>query len=205
VPPPERIRLEPGPAWEAAVARAAAVLNGGGAAVLPAEGVYGYHVRADRAEARARLTALKPREAGRGFILLLADPAEAARWAPDPPARARELIRAYWPGALTLVLSAAPDLPEGLGAADGTVALRCPGSPFLRAVARAVGAALLSTSANAPGSPAPSWPSDIPPGGVDLIVDGGALSGVPSTLVLVAGEEVRILRAGAVEIAPGRP
>jgi tRNA threonylcarbamoyl adenosine modification protein (Sua5/YciO/YrdC/YwlC family) len=202
--PPERILLGEGPAWEGAVARAAAVLSGGGIAVLATEGIYGYHARADREDALARLSALKPREAGRGWILLIAEPGELPRWASDPPPRALSLVRAHWPGALTLVLPGAAAVPALARAEDGTVALRCPGSAFLRAVLRALGAPLVSTSANAPGALAPSAAADVAPGGVELIVDAGRLSGIPSTLVRVVGDEVRLLRQGAVRVAAGR-
>lgn len=204
MPPPERILLGEGPARDRAVGRAAAVLSRGGTAALPTEGLYGYHARADWPDARARLAALKPRESGRGFILLLAEPSDAARWALGPPPRAIELIREHWPGALTLALPGGPDVPTDLRASDGTVALRCPGSLFLRAVLMAVGAPLISTSANAPGAPPPRRASDVPWAGVDLIVDGGTLTGMPSTLARVAGDEVQVLREGLVALEPRR-
>lgn len=186
------------------MARAAAVLVQGGIAVLPAEGIYGYHARADREDALARLRALKPRETGRGLILLIAEPGELTRWAPDPPPRALDLVRAHWPGALTIVLPGAAVVPSAARAVDGTVALRCPGSAFLRAVLRALGTPLVSTSANPPGAPAPLDAADVALGDVDLIVDAGTLSGIPSTLVRVVGDEVRLLRQGAVRVGAGR-
>lgn len=202
--PPERILLGEGPAWERAVARAASVLSLGGIAVLPAEGVYGYHVRADRADALARLLARKPRETGRGLILLIAAPEELPRWASEPSPRARDLANAHWPGALTLVLPAAPAAPPEVRASDGTVALRCPGSEFLRAVLKAGGFALVSTSANPPGDAAPARASDAPSDGVDLVVDAGPLSGTPSTILRVEGDRIQVLRQGAVRIEAGR-
>jgi L-threonylcarbamoyladenylate synthase len=202
--PPERLLLRTGPAWEEAVARTAEVLSAGGIAVLPAEGVYGYHARVDRGDALARLGRLKPREEGRGYIVLIARPEELARWADAPPRRARALVEAHWPGALTLVLAAAAAVPPVLRGSGGTIALRCPGSDFLRAVLRAGGAPLVSTSANAPGGAPATRAEDAPSAGVDLVVDGGPLSGVPSTVALLEEDEIRVLRPGAVRIRTGR-
>lgn len=203
--PPERILLGEGAAWEEARKRTVAVLAWGGVAVLPAEGVYGYHVRADRPDALARLRALKPRESGRGLILLIAEPGELSRWASNPPARALDLIRSHWPGPLTLVLPAASTVPPDVCGPDGTVALRCPGSAFLRSVLSALGTALASTSANAPGGPPPASAEAAATGDTDLVVDAGPLSGQPSTVVRLEGDAVRILRAGAVRLETGSP
>lgn len=200
----ERIALRPESHAEA-VARAAAVLRDGGVALLPAEGVYGYHALAAHRGGMDRLGRLKARDPGaegKGWIGLVGRPDDAYRWLRSVPAPAAGLIRAHWPGALTLVLDAGPAVPTSLRAPDGTVALRCPGSAFLREVILAAGGIVVSTSANLTGV-AP--PAEAPgPGtgaaGPDLVVDAGRLSGTASTLVRVAGEHVRILRAGGVSL-----
>ena len=196
----ERILLAPGGSWAGAAARAAEVLDQDGIAVLPAEGVYGLHIRPDRPRALERLRALKPRASDRGWIGLLAEPDSLGRYADPVSARAQSLSREYWPGALTLVVPASPLVPATLRASDGTVALRCPGSELLRAVIRACGGLLLSTSANEPGSPAPARAEDVVLPDVDLLIDQGPLTGLSSTIVRVEGEVVRLLRPGAVRI-----
>lgn len=183
--------------------RAVAVIGAGGLAVLPAEGLYGFHVRPDRPAALERLRALKPREEGRGWIGLLDEPGALQRFAAAPAHRAVALAQEFWPGALTLVVAASPEVPVALWAADGSVALRCPGSDFLRAIARASDGFLISTSANAPGAPPPARIEDLVAAKVDLIVDAGPLSGVPSTIVRVSGDDVRMLREGAVILRGG--
>jgi L-threonylcarbamoyladenylate synthase len=196
----ERILLPAGGSWAEAAARAAAVLDQDGIAVLPAEGVYGLHVRPDRPRALERLLKLKPRAKDRGWIGLIAEPDSLARYAAPASPRALSLAHDYWPGALTMVVPASPLVPASLQAADGTAALRCPGSELLRAVARACGGLLLSTSANEPGSPAPARAEDVGLTDVDLLVDQGPLSGEPSTIVRVEGDIVRLVRAGSVSI-----
>ncbi len=215
----ERIQLaarggDPRPgeiALDAAVALAAAVLNAGGIAILPAEGLYGFHARPDLPAAVDRLKRIKPREGGRGWIGLITSTEDLARYAAPPIDRAGSLARRHWPGPLTLVVPASPGAPRSLVADDGTVALRCPGSEFLRAVVRSCGGILLSTSANAPGAPAPASPERLREDGIDLLVEAGALSGIPSTVARVKGSDVRVLREGAVRLGeaaldgPGSP
>ena len=194
----ERLVLDPDAPWEAAAARASAVLRGGGVALLPAEGVYGLHARADDPAAVSRLLVLKPRSAEKRFIGLIADLDEIGRWAEASP-RAVSLAREHWPGALTLVLPASLEAPEAMRSPEGTVALRCPGNPFLRQVVRGVGI-VLSTSANAPGANPSLRPDEELAARVDLVVDQGTLSGTPSTVVAVEGGIVRVIRMGAVRV-----
>lgn len=195
----ERIRLSTRKDWDAAAARAAAVLRSGGIAILPAEGVYGLHVLAADAGAVGRLRAIKPREAGRGFIGLIARPEDLVTWA-KAGGRASSLARAHWPGALTLILEACPAVPDSLRTLEGTVALRCPGSGFLRAVVEGAGGLVISTSANAPGEPPLIRAEGLLTEQVDLVVDQGELSGVPSTVVEIDRNRIRVVRAGAVRV-----
>lgn len=209
----ERIQLaarggDPRPgetAFDAATARAAAVLNAGGIAILPAEGVYGFHARPDLPSALDRLREIKPRESGRGWIGLIAATEDLARHAAPPIDRAESLARRHWPGPLTLVLPASLEAPRSLVADDGTIALRCPGSEFLRAVIAASGGIVLSTSANAPGAPPPASPERLGEEIADLLVDAGPLSGTPSTVARVEGNGVRVLREGAVPLGGSAP
>lgn len=189
-----------------AVRRAGAVLREGGVAILPAEGLYGYHALAASAPGIALLESLKPRGPGKGWIGLVARPGDAYRWIAALPAPAAALIHAHWPGALTLVLDAGPSVPPSLLGPGETVALRCPGSSFLREVILAAGGLVVSTSANAPGAPpaVSAPPPDAVPDGVSLVVDSGPLSGAPSTVVRAEGERVTVLREGAV-ILPEAP
>ena len=191
--------MTPGAPWREAVARAASLLSAGLVALLPAEGVYGLHASALDPLAVERLERLKPRAAEKRYIGLIADPAEIARWAESGP-RALELAREHWPGALTLVLRASSSIPPSLRSPDGTVALRCPGNPFLLEVVAGTGGIVLSTSANAPGEAPMVLPQGVLAERADLIVDQGMLSGVPSTIIAVEGNVVRVIREGAVRL-----
>jgi L-threonylcarbamoyladenylate synthase len=183
------------------IERAAAALLEDKVALLPAEGVYGFHARASSGIAIERIRALK-KDPRAGFIGLIAEPGDLERWAQATP-QALELARRYWPGALTLVLDARREAPESLRSENGTIAVRCPGSDLLRGVVQRVGEPVLSTSANRSGEPPAVRADDAPSGVADLIVDGGVLDGRPSTLVRVGPQGVEILRQGAVQLGDG--
>jgi L-threonylcarbamoyladenylate synthase len=112
----------------------------------------------------------------------------------------RRLAR-LWPGALTLIVPAAPWLPAELLAGGATVAVRLPAHEWLRALIRALGAPLAATSANLHGGRDPQTAAEVVAqlgGALPLVIDGGPTPGpIPSTIVDCTGPEPRLLRAGA--------
>lgn len=198
-------RLGEGPAFEGAVAATAAVLSAGGVAVFPTDTVYGIsQAVAANPDGPRRLFAIKRRDLAKTVPWLMADAEDLGRYGVDVPAYARRLAE-LWPGGLTLVVRASGAVPPAYRAADGTVALRVPAAPFVRAVARAVGSPLATTSANTSGLPAPTSFDEVERRIVreaDLTVDGGATRDAQaSTVVSCTGGRPAILRAGAVSEA----
>ena len=115
----------------------------------------------------------------------------------------RELVEAFWPGGLTLVVEHAPSLAWDLGDARGTVAVRMPLHPVALELLARTGPLGVS-SANRTGQPPPVTAEDArdqlgyP---VAVYLDGGPSGDpVPSTIVDVTGEVPRVLRAGAVSL-----
>lgn len=102
-----------------------------------------------------RIFTLKQRELTQ-TVAWLVDGVEALdRYGVDIPEDARVLARRCWPGALTIVVKAAPCVPTFMRAADDTVALRASASPVVQALIRACGSPLACTSANTHGAPSP--------------------------------------------------
>ena len=188
-----RARRRPTP--PRAVERAAAHVRGGGLLVLPTDTVYGIGALASDAGAVARLLAAKGRGRRMPPPVLVAGVDQLDGVVADIPSAARALIESCWPGALTLVLTAAPRLSWDLGETGGTIAVRMPDHPLTLALLRATGP-MAVTSANRTGRPPTTdaasaraaFPSDDGPGQI-LVLDGGPTPGpVPSTIVsLVAG------------------
>jgi len=170
-------------------------LRAGGLVVLPTDTVYGIGALASDAGAVARLLAAKGRGRRMPPPVLVAGVDQLDGVVADIPSAARALIESCWPGALTLVLTAAPRLSWDLGETGGTIAVRMPDHPLTLALLRATGP-MAVTSANRTGRPPTTdaasaraaFPSDDGPGQI-LVLDGGPTPGpVPSTIVsLVVG------------------
>ena len=136
----------------AGIASAVSAVKGGRLVVLPTDTVYGIGADAFDNDGRRRAAVRqgpRPRHAGAGAGRLLA---HHRRPGLHGAAAARELIRAFWPGALSLVVRQAPSLQWDLGDANGTVMLRMPLHPVAIELLREVGPMAVS-SANISGHP----------------------------------------------------
>lgn len=184
-------------AWAALRARALGLLRAGELLILPAEGLYGLHAAGE--VGRRGLLAAKGERTGKPFIVLIAEPGRVGEYAPDLPRDLVEWIGSVWPAPLTLVLPAAPHLPETL-VREGQIALRCPDSPWLRSLAAGCADPLLSTSANRAGGAPPAAVGDLDPGvrrAAALLVDAGRLTGQGSTVArLTRDGRWTVLREG---------
>jgi L-threonylcarbamoyladenylate synthase len=188
------------------VLRAARVLGAGQVIAMPTDTVYGLAAAIDRRDAIERLYAIKGRPAEKAIPVLIADPADVSRLTPRLSTMAVRLARAFWPGALTLVLPALPGLPPGVTALSSdeieTVAVRVPDNPVALAIIAAAGGALAVTSANRSGEAPAVEAREVSGLGLPpplLIVDGGrAPGGLPSTIVAATSERLEILREGAI-------
>ncbi|MFF5226408.1 L-threonylcarbamoyladenylate synthase [Dactylosporangium sp. NPDC000521] len=119
------------------------------------------------------------------------------------PQAARDLVDAFWPGALTIVVEHAPSLQWDLGGGDGTVAVRMPLHPIALEVLRETGPMAVS-SANKQGQPAAETAAEARDQlgySVSVYLEGGPCpEPVASTIISVTNSEHRVLRAGAIPI-----
>ena len=185
--------------------QAAALLRAGGVVVFPTETFYGLGALASREEVLERLAVAKLRPAGKPLPLMAADEEQVAEVASLAEPAARALAARFWPGPLSLVLPAAPGLSLAVTAGSGTVAVRVPGSPVARSLARLAGGAIVSTSANLSGESPVVRVEDLSAAllaEVDGVLDGGPTpGGAPSTLVAIEAGAARLLRQGAIPFA----
>jgi L-threonylcarbamoyladenylate synthase len=181
---------------------AVAVLRAGGVVGLPTETVYGLAARAADAEAVRRVFAVKGRPADHPLIVHLPDASHLDRWAAKVPTAARMLADTFWPGPLTMVLEAGPDVPAEVTGGRLTVAVRVPAHPVALAVLAALDDAVAAPSANRFGRVSPTCAAHVAADlgdEVDLVLDGGPCAvGVESTIVDLTGEVPQVLRTGAV-------
>jgi L-threonylcarbamoyladenylate synthase len=181
-------------------------LAGGGLLAYPTETVYGLGSRPVAADVD-RLAALKGREPGKPFLLLVASPAMAEAYGLAFTAAARALAEAFWPGPLTIVLRGGDGrLPPGLRGPEGGIAVRHTSHAGMAQLITALDYPLTSTSANRAGSPPGAGAAAVIEtfgatvrAGTLLVLDGGVLGNVPpSTVVDCTDREPRLIREGAI-------
>lgn len=182
---------------------AAHLLRQGALIVVPTDTVYGLAARAlDRAAVEAVYMA-KCRAPDKKLPLLISQPDDLERYAPEARGYSRVLAERHWPGALTLVLPAAHELPGWLVDDRGAIALRCPDHAWVRELIGLLGEPVAATSANLSGMGEALEVDGMPDElleSVELVVEQGRLAGTPSTVVDCLGDEPLVLRRGSVDI-----
>jgi L-threonylcarbamoyladenylate synthase len=188
--------------FAAAVRRAVALLRAGEVVALPTETVYGLAANALNPDAVARIYAVKGRPAHNPIICHVASQELARRCVADWPPLADPLIRAFWPGPLTMVLPRAAIIPDLVTAGGPTVGVRWPSHPFMQAVIAACDFPLAAPSANLSNQLSPTNASHVHrqlAGRIPLIVDGGqAQVGIESTVLDLSVSPPRLLRPGMI-------
>lgn len=128
--------------------RAAGLLRDGAVIAYPTEAVYGLGCDPLNAQAVMRLLALKQRPIEAGLILIAADFAQLEPFLEPVPTPLRRKLSATWPGPVTWLLPARPEVPVWLRGQHATLAVRVTAHAGTVALCRSFGAALVSTSAN---------------------------------------------------------
>lgn len=168
---------------------------------MPTDTVYGVGADAFAAEAVAAVLTAKARGRDMPLPVLIPNQQTVDGLAADVPAYARDLINAFWPGPLTLVLHAQSSLMWDLGETNGTVALRMPQNGVTLALLSEVGP-MAVTSANTSGQPAATTILEAATqlgSAVSVYLDAGpSNTGLASTILDCTHETPVILRAGAV-------
>ncbi len=182
-----------------AVAQTAEALRQGQLAVIPTDTVYGVAADAFNPEATAAVFAAKQRSRKHPLPILIHSPKQLPGLVGAVPPAAERLMAAYWPGALTLVVPATPDLQWDIGDNEGTVAVRMPLDDVTLEVIRQVGP-LAVTSANRSGEPPATGVQEARMalgGEVALYLDDGPRTDRrPSTIVDLTRAEPFLIRDG---------
>ena len=182
---------------------AEAVLRGGVIA-FPTDTLYGLGCSLFDVSAVEMIARLKKRDPRHAVISLIPDPQQAWGLALSVSPVAEKLIRALWPGPLSLIFLAAGIVSTRVQGHGGTIALRCPADPLSHALLGRIGGPMVSSSANLSGLPPAETADEVVRtfgNQLDLILDGGARrGGMPSTLVDVSGPRPKLLRRGALDV-----
>jgi L-threonylcarbamoyladenylate synthase len=186
-----------------AIAQAAQHLACGELLAFPTETVYGLGARADSDAAVAHIFTAKGRPSDHPLIVHVADAAAALAFTPALPAAATELMAAYWPGPLTVIVPRLAKTAAAAAAQQDSIGLRCPAHPVAQALLRQ------ALSLGVPGVAAPSANrfGHISPTTADhvraefdaglWVLDGGPCAvGIESTIVDCRASQSVLLRPG---------
>jgi L-threonylcarbamoyladenylate synthase len=189
-----------------AIAQAAQILRRGGLVALPTETVYGLAANALEAAAVARIFAAKQRPAWDPIIVHIAGPRDSnpmlSTLVAEVPGPAQELMRAFWPGPLTLLLRRSPSVPDVVTAGRPLVGIRMPTHQVAIELIRKAAIPLGAPSANIFGHISPTTAGhvlDDLDGRIDAVLDAGpTLHGVESTVLDPNQSPIMIYRPGAI-------
>jgi|ERR1041385_4627965 L-threonylcarbamoyladenylate synthase len=188
---------------EAEIARAAAVIRGGGLIAFPTETVYGLGANALDAAAVAKIFELKGRPPSSPLIIHVTSLEMARNLVTEWPSEADQLARRYWPGPLTMVLPKAAAIPDIVTAGLPTVGVRVPSHPVALKLIGQAGLPIAAPSANRFGGLSPTTAEHVRRAFGDRVevLDGGPAGiGIESTVVSLAGGKLTLLRPGMISL-----
>ena len=187
------------------IEKAAELLRSGRLVAYPTETFYGLAADPRSPDAVEVIFAAKGRPERMALPLIAADRAGVRACVREFPDSAERLAAAFWPGALTLVLPASPSLPARLLGGGQTVGIRISPHTVAAALAGTFGGAIVATSANRSGQPAPMTAEEVREilgDEVAMILDGGPTRGGQASTVLdLTSDPPRVVRSGAVALS----
>ncbi|MEK9183573.1 MAG: L-threonylcarbamoyladenylate synthase [Patescibacteria group bacterium] len=187
------------------IKKAASVMRSGGLVIFPTDTVYGIGCDAFNVNAVKKIFLAKKRKENKALPILIANIKQLEILVKEIPPLAKELIKKYWPGQLTIVFYKNKKVSSEVTANSDKVAVRWPKNRIATDLIKELQLPIIGTSANLSGQNSILTVNDIPESlldSVDLILDGGTLKsfGVSSTIIDVTSNPPQILREGAVNL-----
>lgn len=183
---------------------AAGSLKAGGMVAFPTETVYGLGAVYTNESALLKVFAVKGRPADNPLILHIWRQEQLEELVSEISPKAERLIKAFWPGPLTLIFPKQSQVSPIVTAGLDTVAVRMPSHPVARELLRRTNIAVAAPSANLSGRPSPTRGSHVIEDldtKIDFIIDAGSCSeGVESTVLSLQAQSPIILRPGSVTL-----
>ncbi len=182
--------------------KAGEIIRNGGVVAFPTETVYGLGASAYDDAAVKDIYKAKGRPSDNPLIVHIADVEDVEKVAREIPDSARELLKKFSPGPLTLILKKRHDISDTVTAGLDTVGVRIPSHPVAREFIRAAGVPIAAPSANLSGKPSPTTAEHVicdMQGRADAIICSGKSSvGVESTIIDMTGLVPTVLRPGGI-------
>lgn len=187
---------------KALLAEPAHILASGGTVAFPTETVYGLGANALEVESIKKIFAAKGRPSDNPLILHIGYQSEVEQLIESLTPIASQLMEAFWPGPLTLVMKKSERVPDIATGGLDTVGVRMPQHPIALELIRLAGVPIAAPSANISGKPSPTIGKHVVEdleGKVDCIITSGhSVVGLESTVLDITGDVPMILRPGGI-------
>lgn len=199
----EFYELHPETPQQRFINKAIDVIRAGGIIIYPTDTVYGFGCDIFNHEAVQRIYDIKHEAGTKLFSFICPDLKDIAKYAKVSD-YAYKMMKKHIPGPYTFVLPAAKEVPKKLWTKRKTVGIRVPDHDVALQLAKELGNPILSTSVTTRKGELLYNPNEIKSifnAQVDLMLSSGALTGSPSSVIDLSGEEVEIIREGAGDIS----
>ena len=179
------------------------IIKNGGLVVMPTDTIYGIIGDATNVDTIRKVYEIKKRDFNKPLLMLVNSVDMLKKYVLNITDLETELINEYWPGPLTIIFKKGTELSDLLTAGKDTIGVRYPDNNMLLDIIGKVGRPLLSTSVNISGKlniiDTKSIGEEIA-NSVDFIMDGGICNNLSSTIIECKGDEIVVLRKGAIDI-----
>ncbi|MBE9536504.1 MAG: threonylcarbamoyl-AMP synthase [Proteobacteria bacterium] len=175
------------------------LLERGGIVAYPTDTIYGIGCDIFSKKGLDKIQQLKGRDKNKPLSFICSDLSHISQFA-KVPNYAYRIMKRLLPGPYTFILDASSEVPRMLMPKRKTVGIRVPDNAIVLSIVKELGHPLITTSANFSGEDVISDPFDIERlmgKQLDAVIDGGKLSGEPSTVIDLTGKAPEILRKGA--------
>ena len=177
----------------------------GAVVAYPTETFYGLGVDVLSAAAIKKLFEVKRRDWSNPVAVIVSDSAMLETIVAEVPEQGRALMRAFWPGPLTILFKTTHSISRDLTTNTGKIGIRISSHPVAQALCEELGAPLTTTSANLSGLPPSTCVRHLKnyfAERLDIIIDGGELEpSRGSTVVDVTEDKVVLIREGVIPAA----
>jgi L-threonylcarbamoyladenylate synthase len=181
------------------------ILKAGGVIAYPTETLYGLAADIENDRAVERIFIIKERDVHNPIPLIISDQEALNSLVSEIPARAKPLMKSFWPGPLTLIFNALERVSPRLTAGKGKIGVRLSNHAIARSLAAGLNGAVTATSANISTKPGISSAEEvlhILGNRIDAVIDGGITPGGPGSTVLdVTGDPPVVLREGDIPLS----
>jgi L-threonylcarbamoyladenylate synthase len=199
---PRIFELNPQSPDDSILKEAAELIKTGKLIIYPTETFYAIGALYSNEQALKRIFDIKSRDKTKPVLLIIHDIASLYKLSTSVSQQSLSIAQRFWPGPLTLLFTASPQLSHLLMGNSGKVGCRISSNLVAKRLLHFLKDPITSTSANLSGGKSPKRTDEIPEtllDSVDIILDAGETPGdIPSTIMDVSDHPFTVVREGAI-------